>query len=44
MDTQQPSGHEELTPSKDDSPANGEPLEGSGFELEAPELGFEEEQ
>jgi hypothetical protein len=45
MDTQRPSGHEQIAPPADGSPASsGEPLEGSGFELEEPEPGFEEEQ
>lgn len=45
MDTQRPSGHEQIAPAPDDSPAaSGEPLEGSGFELEEPEPDFEEEQ
>ena len=45
MDTRRPSGHEQIAPAPDDSPAaRGEPLEGSGFELEEPELEFEEEQ
>lgn len=44
MDTQRPSGHEQIAPTSDDSAdAGGEPLEGSGFELEEPEPGFEEE-
>lgn len=45
MVTQQPSGHEQIAPAPDESPAaSGEPLEGSGFELEEPEPDFEEEQ
>jgi len=45
VDTQQPSGHEQIARVQDDSPAaSGEPLEGSGFELEEPEPDFEEEQ
>lgn len=45
MDTKRPSGHEQIAPALDESPAeSGEPLEGSGFELEEPEAEFEEEQ
>lgn len=45
MDTHRPSGQERIAPAPDDSPAaSGEPLEGSGFELEEPEPDFEEEQ
>ena len=45
MDTQRRSGHEQLGPASDESPAaGGEPLESSGFELEEPEPDFEEEQ
>lgn len=45
MDTERPLGHEQTAPEPDDSPAaSGEPLEGSGFELEEPEPDFEEEQ
>jgi hypothetical protein len=45
VDIQRPSGHEQIAPAPDDSPApSGEPLEGSGFELEEPEPNCEEEQ
>jgi hypothetical protein len=45
MNTQQPAEHEQIALTPDESPAaSGEPLEGSGFELEEPEPDFEEEQ
>jgi hypothetical protein len=45
VDTKRSSIHEQIAPAPDESPAaSGEPLEGSGFELEEPEPDFEEEQ